>query len=82
MGMVQLPAARLGGHRAKRHVLPQGVASGPAHLRVLERLPAVSAMPAYCESCARPIDFGAVFRGAQLYCSVECSLGSLRPPAG
>jgi hypothetical protein len=34
---------------------------------------------AYCAACAAPIDFGAVWRGEEAYCSVECSLGGGRP---
>jgi hypothetical protein len=34
---------------------------------------------AYCAGCAAPIEFGAVMRGFDLYCSVECSLGDDHP---
>jgi hypothetical protein len=81
MGVIHLPAARLDGPVAERLALRQGVASGPAHVRVVKRTKTVDAKPSYCDSCAGPIDYGAVFRGTQVYCSVECSLGGVRPPA-
>jgi hypothetical protein len=34
---------------------------------------------AYCAACATPIEFGAVMRGLDAYCSVECSLGGGHP---
>src|SRR5439155_14836600 len=35
--------------------------------------------PAYCAACAAPIEFGAVLRGEETFCSVECSLGGNGP---
>ena len=81
MGVVHLPAGRLHRPVAERSALRQGIASGPAHVRVVKSAKVVDAQPAYCDSCAGPIDFGAVFHGARIYCSVECSLGGVRPPA-
>jgi len=81
MGVFHLPSGRLHGRIAERSALRQGIASGPAHLRVIKRLPAVEVRPAFCDSCAGPIDYGAVYHGTQVYCSVECSLGGVRPPA-
>jgi hypothetical protein len=81
MGVVHLPAGRLQGPVAERSALRHGIANGPAHVRVVERSKVVDAQPSYCDSCAGPIDYGAVFRGTHVYCSVECSLGGSRPPA-
>ncbi len=47
-----------------------------AALQLVNRQTAASA---YCASCAAPIDFGAVWRGPEAFCSVECSLGDGRP---
>jgi len=81
MWMIQLPG-RLRGQVSERSALRQGIARGPAHLRVVKRLPEVDARPDFCDACARPVDFAAVFHGARIYCSVECSLGGSRPHAG
>ena len=81
MGVIHLPAGRLHGPVAERSALRRGIASGPAHVRVVKRARVTEPQPAYCDGCAGPIDFGAVFRGMLVYCSVECSLGDVRPPA-
>jgi hypothetical protein len=81
MGVVYLPAGRLHRPVAERSALRQGIASGPAHVRVVKRAEVIDAQPSYCDGCAGPIDFGAVFRGTRVYCSVECFLGGSRPPA-
>ncbi|TMC97886.1 MAG: hypothetical protein E6I58_11355 [Chloroflexi bacterium] len=81
MGVVHLPAGRLHRPVAERSALRQGIASGPAHVHVVKRAEVIDAQPSYCDGCARPIDFGAVFRGTLVYCSVECLLGGSRPPA-
>jgi hypothetical protein len=82
MGIIQLPAGRLRGQVGERSALRRGIARGPGQLRVIKRLPAIHPRPAYCECCARPIDFGGVFHGTGAYCSIECSLGRSHPPAG
>jgi len=82
MRMIQLPAGRLRGQVSERSALRQGIARGPAHLQVVKRIPAIDAQPAFCDTCARPVDFGAVFHGSRVYCSVECSLGGRPAPAG
>ena len=69
MGVIHLPAGRL--HGPLVHVLVEQHVAAKV----------VAAQPAYCDSCAGPIDFGAVFHGARIYCSVECSIGGVRPPA-
>jgi hypothetical protein len=40
-----------------------------------------AAAASYCSGCAGPIEFGAVVRGLDSFCSVECSLepGGDRP---
>lgn len=81
MEVIHLPAGRLHGPVAERSALRQGIAGGPAHVRVVKRAKVIEAQPDYCDGCARPIDFGAVLRGTRVYCSVECLLGGSRPPA-
>jgi hypothetical protein len=78
MGIVHLPVWRLAGN-AERIAFREGLSlagSGQPVLRVLS--PAASAA-AFCASCAAPIEFGAVWRRGEAYCSVECSLGGGRP---
>ena len=76
MAIVQFPVERLGPD--ERIALRRGLAKpsrmGPS-LRMISRQSA----PAYCAACAAPIDFGAVWRGEESFCSVECSLGGNRP---
>ncbi len=76
MGIVQFPVDRLTG-QGERGALRRGSATITAarpSLRVLG-----VARPALCAACATPMDFGAVWRGADAFCSVECSLGGGRP---
>ncbi len=77
MAIVQFPMERLG--HAERSALRHGVArttrTGPA-LRLVQ---VGQVAPAYCAACAAPIDGGAVWRGEEAFCSVECSLGGNRP---
>ncbi|HEX9362714.1 MAG TPA: hypothetical protein VGA47_02910 [Candidatus Dormibacteraeota bacterium] len=78
MAIVQFPVGRLGDN-AERTAFRQGLA-GPAEVRPLLRLiRGEEGAPRYCAACAAPVDFGAVWRGVEVYCSVECSLGSNRP---
>jgi hypothetical protein len=75
--MVQLPVDRLISS-AERMALRRGVAGSRfgAALQLMQRqTPAAT----YCAGCAAPIDFGAVWRGVEVFCSVECSLGGDRP---
>jgi hypothetical protein len=77
MSMVQLPVDRPTGH-AERVALRRGLAGsrfGAALQLVQRQTPA----PTYCSGCAAPIDYGAVWRGVEAFCSVECSLGGDRP---
>ena len=78
MGIVQLPGVR-GRGVGERAALRRGPASG-APVRLIPVPPKGSARAAaYCASCAGPIEFGVVARGAQAYCSIECSLGGDNP---
>ena len=76
MGIVRFPVDRL--VPAERVALSHGIAAagrvGHPVLRVIG-----VARPLFCAACAAPIDFGAVWRGEDAYCSVECSLGGGRP---
>jgi hypothetical protein len=74
MGIVQLPGVGARGD-VERAALRRGLATGaPVRLvRVLRE--EFTEARAYCAGCAGPIEFGAVARGAQAYCSIECSLG-------
>ena len=77
MSIVYLPAGRTWGS-PERVALQLGLASSRfgAALQLMQRkTPATT----YCAACAAPIDYGAVWRGAEAYCSVECSLGGKRP---
>jgi hypothetical protein len=78
MGIVQLPAGRLSGS-AERIALSRGVARPTGSRSSLRVLAPSGVSPAYCAACAAPIDFGAVWRGEEAFCSVECSLGGNRP---
>jgi hypothetical protein len=75
MGIVQLPLGRQRPDK-ERLALRSGIAVKVVPVRPLHVVPANgSAESAYCAGCARPIEFGAVVRGLEAYCSVECSLG-------
>lgn len=71
MGIVELPAWRLAGQVSDRVALRGGVASSRPAVHVVKG----DRVPAFCDRCAAPIEFGAVMHGKGLYCSVECSLG-------
>jgi hypothetical protein len=76
MSIVQFPVGRLSAERAAfRRGMPLSTRFGAA-LQLVQRQ---TAAVAYCAACAAPIDFGAVRRGEEAYCSVECSLGGGRP---
>lgn len=75
MDIVPLPLERLAGERiAMRKGLARVSAGGPLRL-----VPAGRFSVAFCAACAAPIEFGAVWRGEEAFCSVECSLGGDRP---
>lgn len=78
MSIVHLPAGRIAGRHeraALRQVLATSRRLGAALQLVQRQAPAAT----YCAACAAPIDFGAVWRGQEAFCSVECSLGGTRP---
>ncbi len=76
MSIVRFPEVRTTPERvALRRGLPTTSRFGAA-LQLAQRQ---TAALAYCATCAAPIDFGAVWRGEEAYCSVECSLGGHRP---
>jgi hypothetical protein len=76
MSIVQFPAGRFSAQRtAFRRGMPLSTRFGAA-LQLVQRQ---TAAVAYCAACAAPIDFGAVWRGEDAYCSVDCSLGGSRP---
>jgi hypothetical protein len=70
MSIVELPTWRLVGDVSDRQALRTGVATSRPKVKVVR-----SNQIAFCDTCASPIDFGAVIRGSRNYCSVECSLG-------
>ena len=77
MGIVQFPVGRLPGQAERvafRHGVRKMSTSRPP-LRVLAVGPGI----VFCAACAAPVDFGAVRRGDDVFCSVECSLGGNRP---
>ncbi|HZA01648.1 MAG TPA: hypothetical protein VE665_05145 [Hyphomicrobiaceae bacterium] len=78
MSIVQLPAGRLTGS-AERSALRQGLAASSRFRAALQLVQRQTAASAYCAACAAPIDFGAVWKGGDAFCSVECSLGGDRP---
>lgn len=76
MGIVQFPVDRLTGHGVRSALRRGSVAitasRPPLHVVGVAR-------PMLCAACAAPVDFAAVWRGADAFCSVECSLGGGRP---
>jgi hypothetical protein len=77
MGIVHLPVGR-GRGEIERAALQRGLAAG-ASVQPLHVLATGGRASAYCAGCAAPIEFGAVTRGIDSFCSVECSLGGGRP---
>lgn len=78
MTVVQFPGGRFPGD-AERTALREGLARPDRLGAALQLVQRQTAAAAYCATCAAPIDFGAVRRGGEAYCSVECSLGGNRP---
>ena len=78
MGIVQLPVERFVGG-TERVALRHGLAASSRFGAALQLMQRQTAARSYCAACAAPIDFGAVWRGAEAYCSFECSLVSDRP---
>jgi hypothetical protein len=75
MAIVHLPAQR---PRVVERTAPRQGVSGP-QANGLRLVKGGAPLQAFCASCAAPIEFGAVTRGAESFCSVECSLGGNRP---
>ena len=78
MNIVQLPVGRLTGS-AERMALRQGLSRLSGSRTSLRVVSVGPVSPAYCAACAAPIEFGAVLRGEETFCSGECSLGGNRP---
>jgi hypothetical protein len=78
MGIVQFPAGRLAG-QAERLAFRQSLARRMSTARPPLRVIAARSGALYCAACAASVEFGAVWRGEEVYCSVECSLGGNRP---
>lgn len=76
MGIVQFPVDRSTG-QAERDALRRGSAAMTAARPSLHVVGV--ARPVFCAACAAPVDFAAVWRGTDAFCSVECSLGGGRP---
>ena len=78
MGIVQFPGAWAAG-QAERQAVRHGMRGRMSTARPLLRVVVPEPAGAFCAACAAPVDFGAVWRGREVYCSVECSLGGNRP---
>ena len=78
MSIVPFPVDRLPG-TAERTAFRRGVSATSRFGAALQLVQRQSPAAAYCAACAAPIDFGAVWRGEDAFCSVECSLGGNRP---
>jgi hypothetical protein len=79
MSVVLLPVRRLRANH-DRSTLRRGMAIPTVAVQPLRVLrEAATVTPAYCAGCAAPIEFGAVVRGHEAYCSVECFLDGDRP---
>lgn len=78
MSIVQLPFGRMSG-RTERVAFRQGLATSSRFGAALQLVQRQTPASMYCAACAAPIDFGAVWRGEEAFCSVECSLGGKRP---
>ena len=75
MGIVQLPGVR-GRGDGERAALRRGLATGTPLRLVPVADQGFRRAPRPIAPVVRdPIEFGAVARGAQAYCSIECSLG-------
>ena len=78
MGIVQFPAGRVA-RQAERLAFRHDLARRLSTARPPLRLVASTSGALYCAACAAPVEFGAVWRGEEVYCSFECSLGGNRP---
>ncbi|HSR81129.1 MAG TPA: hypothetical protein VLL28_10155 [Hyphomicrobiaceae bacterium] len=78
MSVVQFPVGTFQSG-VERVALRRGLARPGRLGAALQLVQRQSPAATYCASCAAPIDFGAVWRGDEAYCSVECSLGGNLP---
>jgi hypothetical protein len=78
MSIVPLPVGRLTG-AAERASLRGGLAAGSRFGAALQLVQRQTPASTYCAACAAPIDYGAVWRAEDAYCSIECSLAGKRP---
>ena len=78
MEVVQFPVRRLAG-QAERLAFRQMRTNWMNTARPPLRLVPTGSTALFCAACAAPVDFGAVRRGEEVYCSVACSLGGNRP---
>jgi len=77
MSTVQFPFGRV--DAAERAAFRRGVPTISRFAAALQLVQRQSPAMAYCAACAAPIDYGAVWKEKEAYCSVECSLGGDRP---
>jgi len=76
MEVIPLPRTRMVERTAlKQSLVVVSHPAGPPRLAIMPE----SSPEAYCARCAGVIEFGAVIRGRDAYCSVECSLEGDRP---
>lgn len=75
MSVVQFPVGRAS---RKRLALRREVPMSSRFAAALQLVQRQSPASAYCAACSAPIDFGAVWRGEEAYCSLECSEGGNR----
>jgi hypothetical protein len=78
MTIIELPMGRIP-RSAARGAIRHGVATSSRFGAALQLVQRLTPAAAYCAACAAPIDFGAVWRGQEAFCSVECSLGGTLP---
>ncbi len=73
MDILRLPVGRFA--PAERAAMRRGLATAGAVQPSLKVVGTGAVRSSFCARCAAPIDFGAVWRGHEVFCSVECSLG-------
>jgi hypothetical protein len=82
MSIIELPSWRLSGQATDRAALRAGIAAPVPAVRVVKTVaPETTERALFCDRCAAPVEFGAVTRGLETYCSVECSLEGPGRPA-
>ena len=78
MSTVELRASR-NYSAAERAALRRGLTTMSRFGAALQLVQRQTPAHTYCAACAAPIDFGAVWRAGEAFCSVDCSLGGHRP---